>query len=274
MDWAEAAGRIIDRIGMPDFPGALAAGLRAIADYDFTVIFGYVGSACPLDLYDDFPPERRRLHVEEYQEGPYLLDPFYLASLDLEEPGLWRIREIAPDRFYQGEYYRNYYAQTGLAEEIGFLIRVNTRLVLVVSLMRKTKRFSNAEVRALKRVWPVVDAACRKHWADLVQGDSRAQNNMDARVETAFRSIGEGILTPRERQVVELTLRGHSADAIGKLLEISPGTVRIHRRNVYSKLRISSQGELFSMFINAMIGTAPTENGSEGIAPAALRQTE
>lgn len=267
MDWLEPAGRIVDRIGTPEFPVALASGLRAIADYDFTVIFGYVGSACPLDLYDDFPPDRRRLHVEEYQEGPYLLDPFYLASLNLEHPGLWRIREIAPDRFYQGEYYRNYYAQTGLAEEIGFLIRVNARLVLVVSLMRKERRFSSAEFRALKRVWPVVDAACRKHWQDIVSSESRAPEDMDARVETAFGSIGEGVLTPRERQVVELTLRGHSADAIGKLLEISSGTVRIHRRNIYSKLRISSQGELFSMFINTMLGGGPLREDSGGGGP-------
>jgi DNA-binding CsgD family transcriptional regulator len=65
-------------------------------------------------------------------------------------------------------------------------------------------------------------------------------------------SIGEGILTPREREVVELTLRGHSADAIGKLLGIAPGTVRIHRKNIYAKLRINSQGELFSEFISAI----------------------
>ena len=33
------------------------------------------------------------------------------------------------------------------------------------------------------------------------------------------------------------------------ILGISPGTVRIHRRNIYAKLRINSQGELFSKFI-------------------------
>ena len=253
MEWFESAGRIVDRIGTPDFPRALADGLHEIADYDFTVIFGYVGSARAMDLYDDFPPERRRLHVEEYLEGPYLLDPFFLASRELTKPGLWRLREIAPDRFYQGEYYRNYYAQTGLAEEIGFLVRLSDDVALVISMMRKKKRFSNAEMRALKRVLPVVDAACRQNWRELALSDSRMPPGMDARVDTAFRSIGEGVLTPREREVVELTLRGHSADAIGKLLGISAGTVRIHRRNIYSKLRISSQGELFSLFINAIL---------------------
>lgn len=259
MEWMDAAGRIVEGIGTPKFPRFLAQGLREVAPCDYTVIFGYAGSARPLDLYDDFPPDRRRLHVEEYQEGPYLLDPFFLASLDLSEPGLWRLREIAPDRFYQGEYYRNYYAQTGLAEEIGYLIAVNSELILVVSLMRKEKRFSNAELRALKRVWPVVDAACRKNWQDLTLEENGRSQSMEERIEGAFRSIGEGILTPRERQVVELTLRGHSADAIGKMLGISPGTVRIHRRNIYTKLRISSQGELFSAFISAMLGDGSTD---------------
>lgn len=259
MDWMASAGRIVENIGSTGFAPALADGLRSIAPYDFTVIFGYVGSARPLDLYDDFPPDRRRMHVEEYQEGPYLLDPFFLASLDLSAPGLWRLREIAPDRFYQGEYYRSYYAQTGLAEEIGYLIAVNRELTLVVSLMRKKKRFSNAEVRALKQVWPLVDAACRKNWQNVVVSGGESPRDIAERIAGAFQRIGEGVLTPRERQVVELTLRGHSADAIGKILEISPGTVRIHRRNIYTKLRISSQGELFSVFINAMLGDAPMD---------------
>lgn len=253
MEWMEAAGRIVESIGTPQFPTVLAQGLRLVTPYDFTVIFGYVGSARPLAIHDDFPPDRHRMHVEEYLEGPYLLDPFFLTSLDLSEPGLKRLKDIAPDRFYQGEYYRNYYAQTGLAEEIGYLIAVNSHLVLVVSLMRTEKRFTNTEMRELRKIWPVVDAACRKNWQDLTLEESRHSQSMEHRVENAFRSIGEGVLTPRERQVVELTLRGHSADAIGKLLEISAGTVRIHRRNIYSKLRISSQGELFSEFIEAML---------------------
>jgi DNA-binding CsgD family transcriptional regulator len=253
MNWFEAAGRIVDEIGAQGFPVAVARGLREIAPYDFTVVFGYVGSARPLDLFDDFPEDRRRLHVEEYQEGPYLLDPFFLASLRQQTPGLWRLSELAPDRFYQGEYYRSYYAQTGLAEEIAFLIAIDGRLRVVLSLMRKERRFSNSEVRALKAVWPVIDAACRKHWQDLSLHEPGAAIEIESRIEAAFQSIGMGVLTPRERQVVELTLRGHSADAIGGLLGISPGTVRIHRRNIYSKLRISSQGELFSEFITAMV---------------------
>lgn len=258
-DWLECAGKIIEQIGKKDFPAALAASLRKIAPYEYTVIFGYVGSARPLDLFDDFPPDRRRLHVGEYQAGPYLLDPFFLASRDLSLPGFYRLREIAPDRFYQGEYFKNYYEATGLAEEVGYLVDIHSRLKVVVSLMRREKRFSAAEFSALRKVWPIVDAACRQNWQNIAVEESHDPITIEEQVEMAFKKIGEGVLTPRERQVVEYTLRGHSAEAIGKIFEISPGTVRIHRRNIYLKLRINSQGELFSEFISAMLENSQTD---------------
>lgn len=267
-DWCNAAGRLIDTIDATEFPDALSTVLREIVTFDYTVIFGYVGHARPLDLYDDFPKQKRRIFVEDYQEGPYLLDPFFLASINDLSPGLWRLREIAPDRFYQGEYFRNYYVRTGLAEEIGYLVRIEADTTVVVSLMRAGKRFGSAEVRALREAWPVVDAACRRHWRDLCERAGVTQDRGEAvavqqSIEQAFRTIGQGVLTPRERQVVELTLRGHSADATGRILGISSGTVRIHRRNIYSKLRINSQGELFSEFIAAML-KEPGANSAPG----------
>lgn len=252
LDWSADAARIINALDTSEFAESVSIALKNIAHFDHAVMFGYVGTSRPLALFNDFPDVRRRLHVDEYLEGPYLLDPFFLAATGDVGPGLWRLSEIAPDRFYQGEYFRNYYAQTGLAEEIGYLINVHENLMIVISMMRKDRRFSKAEFKALKAVWPVIDVAARRHW----QSDARAQDTqipgLEKEVEQAFRSIGQGILTPREREVVELTLRGHSADAIGKLLGIAPGTARIHRKNIYAKLRINSQGELFSAFISAI----------------------
>ena len=166
LDWSMNAAKIIDDLDRPEFARTLSTALKDIVEFDYTVIFGYVGTSRPLALFNDFPDDRRRLHVDEYLEGPYLLDPFFLASTEKVEPGLWRLSEIAPDRFYQGEYYRSYYAGTGLAEEVGFLIKIHKNLTIVLSLMRKTRKFSKGEIRTLKSVLPVVDAACRRHWRD------------------------------------------------------------------------------------------------------------
>ncbi len=257
----DATGILIDSIGTDHYANALSDALKGIAPFDYTVVFGYLGAARPMDLYDDFPKGKRQIFVEDYQEGPYLLDPFYLACVNQISPDLYRIKELAPDRFFQGEYYRSYYARTGLAEEIGYFIDLPGKAMVVVSLMRAKKAFSAREFRHLKEFWPVVRAASCRHWSDLAMqfgtdADNKSGNLLHASVARAFTDFGEGVLTPRERQVVEHTLKGHSAEAVGRILGISPGTVRIHRRNIYTKLQINSQGELFSRFIDELLSGA------------------
>ena len=258
----EATGHLISSIGKETFAANLSNALKDIAPSDFTVVFGYLGSAQPLDLYDDFPRGKWKIFVEDYQEGPYLLDPFYLASTKPEESGLYRLRDLAPDRFYQSEYFRNYYVQTGLAEEIAFFVNLPDAAVVIVSLMRSKKSFTAKEMRDFRRYLPVVLAACHKNWFDLaskfgVSGSKERAGANNRSLELAFQKFGKDLLTVREREVVEFTLKGHSAVAMGRILEISPGTVRIHRRNIYSKLRIHSQGELFSGFIKTLLQSPP-----------------
>ncbi|MCY1250836.1 Bacterial regulatory protein, luxR family [compost metagenome] len=51
----------------------------------------------------------------------------------------------------------------------------------------------------------------------------------------------------REAEVIRLMLKGHSTKSIARHLGNSPETVKVHRKRIYSKLKISSQGELFSL---------------------------
>jgi len=190
------------------------------------------------------------------EEGPYLLDPFYLHSQRPARARLARLRDLAPDRFYQAEYFRNYYVQTGLAEEIGFIVDVGDAVSVVISAMRENKVFSAREFRDLEALLPFVAAIAQKQWGGLIgQFSSQPAGNgprLPQLIEDAFQSFGRNLLTPREAEVVEYVLKGHSADATGRALGITPGTVRIHRRNIYAKLRVSSQGELFSKFMASL----------------------
>ena len=172
-------GRVIACLGEPRFPAALSDALRETAAFDYCVVFGYSDGKRPLALYDDFPPDRHRVHVTDYLEGPYILDPFFLASQDPGRRGLYRLSDIAPDRFYQGEYFKSYYGQTGLAEEVGYLVTVSENLTLVLSLMRRQKRFSAAEFRHLAALWPVVDAAARQHWGRLKHPRADGQDGIE-----------------------------------------------------------------------------------------------
>jgi DNA-binding CsgD family transcriptional regulator len=53
-------------------------------------------------------------------------------------------------------------------------------------------------------------------------------------------------LTPRERDIIALTLEGLSTGAIAQRLQISKGTVKNCRQRIYRKLEVSSERELVS----------------------------
>ena len=158
--WAFAAA-VVAALDSPILPRALAELLRQVAPFSYTVMFGYRSANRPIDLYDDFPPGKRKIFVTDYQAGPYLLDPFFLAASRSVAPGLYRLRDLAPDRFYQGEYFRSYYVQTGLAEEIAYFVTLPDHSTLTLSLMRAERPFSQKEFAALDAAFPFDPARTR-----------------------------------------------------------------------------------------------------------------
>ena len=107
----------------------------------------------------------------------------------------------------------------------------------------------------LRAVAPVVIALAELHWRGLPQRFAiEPVAPADDALREAFTAFGRHRLTQREYEVVTLVLRGHSSEAIGAALGIAAGTVKIHRKNIYAKLGIGSQAELFSMFVNSLGG--------------------
>jgi len=257
--WHEDIAEVVQHLRSPNFAPALVGALRHLVPFDFSVIFGYRGDERPIDLYDNFGSQRREVFVTIYQEGPYLLDPFFRASREGIASGLYRLRDLAPDRFYQSEYFRSYYKKTGLSEEIGFFVALPDNVGVVISLMRAGNQqvFSEKELNRLRAVEPFVRASATYNWESLAArfsgGDPDSEQQILERyIDDTFRNFGRALLSPREREVVGLVLRGHSSESISKRLGISSGTVKVHRKNIYAKLGIGSQSELFSIFLNAL----------------------
>lgn len=236
--------------------GEIAA---ALAQFDFIVVFAYRGAERPIDLHSTFNPGDYEIFVSLYQAGPYLLDPFFHAARDGRE-GIFRMRELAPDRFFVSEYFRTYYSQTRLAEEIGFFVPTEDGVTVVLSLMRKatSRAFSARAFELLRQAEPLVAALVRRFWSglgrrfDLALQDRRGGRQRTPRM-AGERGVWERLdLTAREAAIVELVLQGHSSEAIGARLGIATGTVKVHRRNVYRKLGISSQTQLLSLYLKSM----------------------
>lgn len=234
----------------------LSQWLQQICPVDHFVLFVYEGNHRPLALFDTFPPDKRHVYVEDYQVGPYLLDPFYLACTRNQAPGLWRLRQFAPDHFYLGEYYVTYYQQTGLTEEIAFFVDLAEGAKAVLSLMRGTcnPAYSREEMQLLDCAQPVVAQVVNEAWALCRAHAPRPVQDLDYKIREAFDQFGAHVLTAREQEVVQMLLRGHSSASVAEHLAISPGTVKIHRKNIYAKLGIGSQSELLGLFVRDLAG--------------------
>ncbi|MFC1793116.1 response regulator transcription factor [Planctomycetota bacterium] len=56
-------------------------------------------------------------------------------------------------------------------------------------------------------------------------------------------------LTPRERQIAELVCKGLRNGNIAKYLQIKPGTVKTHTRNIYRKVHVKSKIAMLLRFV-------------------------
>lgn len=60
--------------------------------------------------------------------------------------------------------------------------------------------------------------------------------------------VGPPAATPREREVLDLLLKGLRVASIGRRLGVSPSTVRNHLKSLFRKARVHSQAELIERY--------------------------
>lgn len=253
-EWLEAIARLVQSNDVDAAASALADAIGVAVEHEGTCLLAFHRDAPPQVFHHTLEPAGRRHYVDRYVAGPYLLDPLYQLAVSDEKPGVCRFRDESPDRFRSSEYYRQYCERTHLRDEMDFLVDVATNSTLVLVVGRRTRRFTKAELERLKLVEPLVNAAMRTIWQRSSASTRRQEQggSLHQRLTRCFENFGEGLLTDRERQITQLLLRGHSTKSVARELGIAPGTVMVHKRNLFAKLGITSQYELFSLFIDAL----------------------
>lgn len=225
---------------------------------DSVAILLYRKGYQPMMLFDGMHPTDSSAFHNNYFKGTYLLSPFYLHwSNDRHQGGLYRLADISPDGFFDSVYYSDYYARSGLRDELGYLIPLQQDSAILISLgcIDSATEFSPEDHEYLNTIYPLVHQAIQQHQQHIPQP---RREGMQAWLEEGLILFGSSCLTEREQAVVQLMLKGHSSKSCAKALGISPTTERVHRRNIYTKLDISSQAEVFSLFFNAMSDASPS----------------
>ena len=244
---------LIDSIDTPSMPEEIISFLLKTISFDSSLIMFYYQNRSPLVLYNAFEHTWRKNTINNYLKGAYLLDPFYLLLETKNYEGLHRLLDIAPDGFTDSKYFNDYYLHSNIKDELCFLIPIDDVTTLCICLERSNQNhsFSIEEQAKLSTLFPLLKSVVKKHY-ELNLDTTSNEPDLGEALTRAFNSFASSVLTNRECEVVKLLLKGHSIRSSAEKLNISPGTVKVHRENIYYKLGISSQAELFHLFIDSV----------------------
>jgi DNA-binding CsgD family transcriptional regulator len=268
MNWYREIGTLVDALGHPEFPRILIGQLQRIVACDLATIFVNQRRSRPLLVYDNFHTEGSKRGLANYLDHTYVLNPFYNAHLQGIDDGVYRIKDLAPDGFFESELFRSRDVTLSASEEIGFITRgwprdmeevgitvsLGERVTAEIAIYRAVSQggFEDSQLEDLRRVHPVIAACFRQYWASHGHSFSRGSDGASSWADQAFDNFGCELLTGREQEVIRLVLRGHSSESIGYNLGISITTVKTHRKNAYERLGIATQAELLSLFLQSM----------------------
>ena len=255
-----AMGRAVEAIGGEDFFPHMLDLLGAACPMDAGGAMVFFRNQRPLQLLHRFNPSERMLPEDFYLSGPYALDPIYHLFLRGASSGVYWLREFAPDDFFESEFYRMFYSQIGLSDDIFLLWRIDEDTALVFFLERSVRHpvFGPEDLAAVHLMLPFAIAASAKHHELTAPAVRPVVDDLTHRkVQSTIENFARSLLTQREREVLFYMLRGYSSGMTAQRLSTSEGTIKIHRKNIHRKLDIGSQAELFSLFISCIPFASP-----------------
>ncbi|MGE8416579.1 Transcriptional regulatory protein TdiR [compost metagenome] len=242
--------KVIAQLGQPGFWHQTLALLNQMLPFDNGLVIFAEHDHAPVVLAEfDRGFSNAPSPMPLYLSGLYLLDPFNQAMHEGLADGVYRMEEVAPDEFRQSDYFQNYFRSAIGEDELQLVLNLAPGQLLAISL-GANQRFETAHLGQMQLYAPWLLALLRQHWA--LQNPALANRSHATPVERALEHFGSDTLSARELEIARLVLRGNSSKAIAKRLAISQETVKVHRRNLYAKLGVSSQSELFSLFLQRL----------------------
>jgi len=256
---------LIPAVGQAEFPEKLIDTLRILVAIDDATIVLYPGTNLPVVEYFELPGDGGSPTLDVFIKGPFLLDPYYQAAR-AGKFGVFRLRDLSPSGFQDSEYYKTWYRNCGYQDECGYVLPIGKSGFVNIALGKTVARasFSKRERSILKDIQPVVEVLGQQHWGNPER--ESPNTNLRAQLHAALEAFGSSLLTDRETQVINLVLHGHSTRTVAEKLSISMETVKLHRKHAYAKLEVSSQAELFYLFLDSLMSASDYKSGDTLVA--------
>jgi DNA-binding CsgD family transcriptional regulator len=195
--------------------------------------------------------------LSKYLNGLYLLDPYYDLYENQDRTGIFKLNLEDWDNFSSTEDYKHYWRRFVGNNEVAGLYEIAEQHCIHVSFMIQTEdqQLVQDAVELMRLLESNFCIMFRNYFYST--GRQWITNEIDRReihttVSAVLENFGSDVLSDREQEIVRLLLKGHSAKSIATLLDITAGTVSVHRSNIYQKLAVAGQGDLFSKFVASL----------------------
>ena len=262
--WTANLARLLRSADTRDVWQYVFDALRADMLVTSLCVIHYMGDTMPkvlLNIAGDDPAEKRK---NAYLAGAYLLDPFFLATLDRKLEGCYSLADLASADFERSEYFLTFFTSYGLEDELNLFCPLDDGSTVAISLGRETGacKFDKLSQSVLSDCFPFFCDAVRRlaHRHRDPDVDTLLRAEFHTRIKSAFERMATSFVTHREKTIFDYLLRGYSVKATANRLDISEGTVRIHRHSIYGKLDVKTQTELFALVVEALKMVDPADN--------------
>ncbi|MGC5698571.1 response regulator transcription factor [Pseudomonas sp. NFXW11] len=243
--WHRSIGKLIMQLNRPEFWSSLIRTLNEYVQIDNWVVLVFSNRHVQVvSLPEVADAEEVDAFMHHYVKGLYLLDPFYIANRENPQSGFFHLLDIAPEYFLETEYYQQYFAQYISVDEAQYNVQLDPDRTLCMSI-GSGARFSQEQITLLDIVKPWVMALMHQRMS--FENEVERNLSVPSAWPETVNQLGTQITT-RESDVLRLLLSGFSTKEIAGKLSLSAETIKVHRRNLYAKLNIKSQSELFARF--------------------------
>lgn len=250
--WSDVLANVISKNFSTDSINELLQSLESMLDGSSGMITLYPYLGTPQTTHHRLlANEDPNLHISTYEDGAYLLDPFYRHALDNKQEGVFKLDDVAPEGFKESEYYSVFYEKSGFEDEICIMFQLNDKSILSISVVKHNihQNFNLENLAFIENTFNLLKSVFTQ-W--LQTYEANFDGSFEGHLEHALGSFGSSLLTPKECEILHFVLHGYSVKYIAEKLENSVETIKHHRKNIYLKLDVTSQSELFYLFIASL----------------------
>jgi len=263
---AKTLARIISVLHQPEFAQVFTQALMDLTGAEDGTLLWFKSDHLPEVAYNVPRADGGESTLDAYLQGAFLLDPFYRAAGIDGLRGIFSLKQLAPEGFRDSEYFSTWYPLTGFRDECGVLLPLpDGFLHCALTTMTADRYFSVEQLQIISDAFPAIEALAQSHWAQAPQFSAK-QPQARQQLNGALATFGSSLLTRREREVIEYVLLGNSTRRIAEKLGVSGETIKLHRKHAYSKLDISSQAQLFHLFMDCILSIPQNNNEDPLIA--------